>query len=79
MKIDSKTGKVVENINFGVNLLGLGATETSLIGDYTNHALLMYDVAKGEITQTINLADFVCRRGKRLCQADGRIVQNDHC
>lgn len=58
VKIDSKTGKVVENINFGVSLLGLGATETSLIiGDYTNHALLMYDVAKGEITQTINLAD----------------------
>ena len=58
VKIDPATGKIVENINFGVNLLGLGATETSLIvGDYTNHTLLIYDVMQGKVTETINLAD----------------------
>ncbi len=58
VKIDPATGKVVEKISFGVSLLGLGATDTSLIiGDYTNHALLMYDVTQGKVTETINLAD----------------------
>ena len=48
--------KVLENINFGVNLLGLGATEDSLIvGDYTNHTLLIYHVASMTITKEIHL------------------------
>jgi glutamine cyclotransferase len=56
VKIDPGTGAVVENIDFGVNLLGLGATDTSLIiGDYTNHDLLIYDVATSTITETIDL------------------------
>ncbi|GAK52034.1 hypothetical protein U14_03281 [Candidatus Moduliflexus flocculans] len=58
IKINPNTGKVVEKLNIGVNLLGLGATETSLIvGDSTNHALLIYDVMQGKVTETINLAD----------------------
>lgn len=56
VKLDPSTGSVVENIQLGVSVLGLGATEDSLIiGDYTNHALLIYNVAAQEVTQTISL------------------------
>ena len=58
VKLDPTTGAVVGNIDFGVSLLGLGATEDSLIvGDYTNHALLLYDVSAGVVTNTISLDD----------------------
>lgn len=63
VKIDPATGKIVETLNIGVNLLGLGATETSLIIGTTDYAnplnrqLLLYDIATNKVTQTINLAD----------------------
>ncbi|MCP4346821.1 MAG: PEP-CTERM sorting domain-containing protein [Desulfobacterales bacterium] len=57
--IDPATGAVVENISFDAELLGLAATDDGklIVGDYTNHALLMYDLSAGEITQTIDLAE----------------------
>lgn len=57
--IDPATGAVVENIGFGVSLLGLGATDDGslIIGDYTNHALLLYDVSEGLVTETIYLSE----------------------
>lgn len=56
VKLDSN-GNVIENIFLGVNVLGLGATTDGslIIGDYTNHALLLYDVIKKEITESISL------------------------
>jgi len=62
VKINPQTGKVVEKIDFGVSLLGLGATETSLIiGTYGSNPLdrqlLIYDIATKKVTETINLAD----------------------
>lgn len=63
IKINPSTGKVVEKLNIGVNLLGLGATETSLIIGTTdgtnplNRQLLIYDIVTNKVTETINLAD----------------------
>lgn len=69
--IDPATGKPFE-IKFDVNLLGLGATETQLIiGDSTNHALLMYDVAQGKVTQTISLADLFVGAGSDYAKLNG--------
>jgi hypothetical protein len=62
VKIDPATGKIVEKLNIGANLLGLGATETSLIigtTDYKNplnRQLLIYDIVTNKVTETINLA-----------------------
>lgn len=56
IKVDPATGAVVERYDVGVTVLGVGATEDQLIlGDYTNHALLLYDAASGAITETISL------------------------
>lgn len=56
IKVNPANGAVVERYNIGVSVLGVGATENQLIlGDYTNHALLLYDVIKKEITETISL------------------------
>ena len=56
IKVNPANGVVVERYNLGVSILGVGATEDQLIlGDYTNHALLLYDVIKKEITETISL------------------------
>jgi hypothetical protein len=57
VKLDA-AGNVMESFSFGVELLGLGATENLLIvGDYTNHALLLYDVSSKTVTETIDLAE----------------------
>ena len=62
--LDPTSGAVVDNIDFGVSLLGLGATEDSLIiGDYTNHALLLYDVSTGNVTDTIDLNELFVGAG----------------
>lgn len=55
----SADGSVIENINFGANLLGLGATDDGalIVGDETNHALVIYDVATQTARETIYLAD----------------------
>ncbi len=57
VKIDPDTGNVLERIAFDSALLGLGATDDGslIIGDYTNHALLLYDVSLGEVTEAIDL------------------------
>ena len=58
IKVNPLTGKVEDRYAMGVQLLGLGATEDSLIlGDYTNHQLQIFNVATKTITQTIDLAD----------------------
>ncbi|GAK55632.1 hypothetical protein U27_02466 [Candidatus Vecturithrix granuli] len=57
IKVNPATGAVVERYNIGVTVLGVGATEDKLIlGDYTNHALLLYDVSIGSVTDSISLA-----------------------
>ena len=58
IKVDPQTGEVVERYDIGANLLGLGATDDSLIiGDYTNHALILYSLSPGGDTDTISLSD----------------------
>lgn len=61
IKVDPGTGVVVDRISFDQNLLGLGATETSLIvGKYgvdpLDRSLELYDVATGE-RELIDLND----------------------
>jgi hypothetical protein len=58
VKLDA-SGKVIESIDFGSDLLGLGATDDGalIVGDYTNHALVIYDVATQSARETIYLAD----------------------
>ncbi len=57
VKLDAD-GTVLESFDFGVNLLGLGATDDGalIVGDYTNHELLLYDVATQTTRATIDLA-----------------------
>ena len=55
--VDQTTG-MITNYDMGISMLGLGATEDSLIiGDYTNHNLLLYNVSTNTVTETISLAD----------------------
>lgn len=75
--IDPATGAVVETIPFGVNLLGLGATEDSLIiGTYegANRSLLLYNVAT-TATETIDLADLFVGTGSDYFQLTGEIYE----
>jgi glutamine cyclotransferase len=57
LKLDPSTGLVVQNIALGVSVLGLGATDDGalIIGDYTNHDILIYDVATNNVRETIDL------------------------
>ena len=58
VEVDSTTGEITGNYDMGISMLGLGATEDSLIiGDYTNHNLLLFDVVSSTVTKTISLAD----------------------
>jgi hypothetical protein len=55
--VDQTTG-MITNYDMGISMLGLGATKDSLIiGDYTNHNLLLYNVSTNTVTETISLAD----------------------
>ena len=58
IEVDSTTGEITGNYDMGISMLGLGATEDSLIiGDYTNHNLLLFDVVSSTVTKTISLAE----------------------
>jgi glutamine cyclotransferase len=73
--LDPDSGDVVDNISFGVDLLGLGATEDSLIiGDYSNHTLLLYDVSTQTVTETIDLAELFPKYEVEVAPGDIRSI-----
>ena len=76
LKIEPVTGTVLGSFSLGAQLLGLEMMDNThlLVGDYSHHKLLVFDLGTGQVTDSIDLASLFVGYSVEVTKDDWRTI-----